>query len=90
MSTEEQPPIVLYCIVIEHLDGAVSANGPYASYDAAVVGCRHIAEFEARSLETTFKHEPDGSTVGDDEAGEDTMTLWVQSMGLPVDAPIDG
>lgn len=77
-----------YAIVIEHLDASVSTNGPYDSYDEAVEASHWIADYEAKQLGTIVEHEEDGATVGNDEAGEDTMSIYVRPLGEPVTGPI--
>jgi hypothetical protein len=74
-----------WCVVIEHLDGSVSANGPYVHRAEAALAAYAMAEYEAKQLETTYEHDLNGSVVGNDETGEDTMTFHVQPLGVPVD-----
>lgn len=79
-----------YVIVIEHLDGDVSVNGPYESESSARLACYAIAEWEAGNLETTFAHSLTGSQVGDDSTGEDTMQMYIERMGTPLDTSEPG
>lgn len=74
-----------YAIIIEHLDGDVSVNGPYESEASARLACYAIAEWEASQLGTTFAHSRTGSQVGSDDTGEDTMQIYVERMGKPLD-----
>lgn len=77
--------VVRFCVVIEHLDGSVSANGPYDLEPEARLACYAMAEYEAQELDTTVAHRLDGSTVGDPDSGMDTIDLYVQRLGQPVD-----
>jgi len=75
----------MYAIIIEHFDADVSVNGPYESEASARLACYAIAEYEAEQMGMQYAHSLTGSQVGNDDIGEDTMQLYVERMGTPLD-----
>lgn len=72
-----------YCIVIEHEDGTVAVNGPYARHDEAVIAARAIGLSMADDEDREYHHRDDGCAVVG-ECDDNTTDVYAREMGTPI------